>query len=87
MLTLMQGSILLKCPVSLFLRVSALSKLVICASHIVVYVTWTQVVIVYAFLSHSFITMFLGWLQIRPCIRSLKDFDHLVPNQRSVCNK
>ena len=53
----------------------------------VVYVDWTQLSIVYELVAHSSTTVFLGWLQIRPRIRYLKYCNHLVTNQRSVCNE
>ena len=43
--------------------------------------------IVYDLVAHFSITMFLGWIHIRPRIQSLKDCYHLVQNQRSVCNE
>ena len=65
---LIQGSILLEGPVSLLPSVSALIKLILCASRHVVYVYWNQVVILYELVAHSSITIFLGWIQIHPHI-------------------
>ena len=87
MFLLMQGSILLDGQVSIFPNVSSLSNIFLCASHHVVYVAWTQVVVVYEVVVHSSIKMFTGWLQLPPRVKSLKDCDHLVPNQRSFCNE
>ena len=86
MLLLMQGSILLGGLVSILPNVSALIKLLLQASRHAVYVDWTKVVFVYELVFHSSISMFLVWLQIRPKILSLKDCDHIVPNQCSICN-
>ena len=33
------------------------------------------------------IMILLGWLLIRPRVRSMEYFDHLVPNQHSICNE
>ena len=52
-----QGSILLEGPVSLLSSVSALGKLLLRSSRHVVYVAWTQVMVVYEIVSHSSITM------------------------------
>ena len=87
MMLLMQGNIILEGPVSILPSVSALIKLLLRSSCHVVYIAWTQVMIVYEIVADSSITMFLDWLQIRPHILSLKDCVHLVPNQCSVCNE
>ena len=68
MFLLMKASILLKGPVSLLPSVSALSKLLFCASCHVVCVAWTKVVIIYELVAHYSVTVFLGWLQVRPYI-------------------
>ena len=59
MLLFMQGSILLKGPVSLLPSVSALSNILLHASLHVFYGAWTQVVIVYKLVAHPYITMFI----------------------------
>ena len=83
MLLLTKGSIFLEGPVSLFPSVSALSKFLLRASCHVVYVAWTNVVIIYEFVSNSTITMFLDWIQVCTSIQYLKDIDHLVPDKIS----
>ena len=87
MLLLMQYSIFLEGSVSLFPSVNSLSNLLLHAIRHVVYFSCGKVVIVCELVSHSSITMFIGWLHIRTRILSLKDCDYLVPNQRSVCNE
>ena len=79
MLILMQGRIFIEVPVYLLPSVSALSKILLCASRHVVNVAWTKVVIVYEILSHFPITMFLGWLQILPRIKYLNYCNHIFP--------
>ena len=64
MMLLMQDSIFLEGPVSLFSSLGALSKIILRASLHVVYVAWTKAVVVYDLVAYSSITMFLGWLQI-----------------------
>ena len=54
-----QVIILLKLLVYLFPIVSGLIKLLLRASRHVVYIVWTQVVILYEIVAHSSITMFL----------------------------
>ena len=83
----MQGSILLKGTVSLLSSLSTTIELPFCASRYVDYIAWNKVLIIDERVSHYSITIFLGWLQVRPCIWSLKYCDHIIPNQRSVCNK
>ena len=68
MFLLMKASILLKGPVSLLPSVSALINILLHASLHVFYGAWTQVVIVYELVAHSYITMFLVWIRIRPRI-------------------
>ena len=80
MMLLMQGRILIEGPVSLFPSVSALINILLHASRHVVYVVWTQLMVLYDTVAHSIIMIFLGWLQIRPCIRSMKYCNHIVPN-------
>ena len=60
MLFLMKGSILLEGTVSLFSRLSALINILLRTSCHVVYVAWTQVIIVYKLVAHFSITIFLG---------------------------
>ena len=80
----MQGSILLEVPVSLFPSVRLLRNIFLRASRHVVYVAWTQVMVVYELVSYYFITIFLSWIQICPHILYLKDSEHLVPNKHSI---
>ena len=87
MLILMQGSIFNEGPVSISPSVGALRNLLLCASQHGVYVLWTNIVIVYEILSHPSIMMFLAWIQIRPCIRSLKHYAPILLNNLLVCNK
>ena len=87
MLKLMQGIILLEGLVYIFRSVSALENILLRARQHVVYVAWTQVMVVYELVYHFSITLFLGWIQIRPRKRSLEYCDHLFPNQRSICNE
>ena len=37
--------------------------------------------------AQSSISMLLGWLEVRPCILSLEDRNHLFPNQRYIGDK
>ena len=37
--------------------------------------------------SQSSISILLGWLEVRPCILSLEDRNHLFPNQRYIGDK
>ena len=62
----MQGKIPLKGPVSLFPSVNAFGEILLRTSCHVVYVSWTKVVIIYELISHFYVTVLLGWLQIRP---------------------
>ena len=84
MMILMQGSIFLEGLVPLLPSVYALIKLLLHARFHMFYVAWTKVVIIDEIVNHPSVTMFLGWLQVRPCIWSLKYCDHIIPNQRSV---
>ena len=46
-----------------------------------------QVMIVNEPESQSPITMLLICIEVRPCVQSLEDYNHLVQNQRSVGNE
>ena len=67
--------------------VPALGDILLCASRHVIYVFGNQVMVVNDPESQSPITMLLSWLEVRPCVRYLEDFNHLVPNQRYVSNE
>ena len=84
MLFLVQGSIFLKGPIPLFPSVSTLGDILLCASRHVVYVTCTQVMVVYEPEAQSSITILLICLEVRTCVQSLEYFNHLVPNKRSI---
>ena len=84
MLFLVQGSIFLKGQITIFPSVSALGKLLLLVIRHVVYVAWTQVMVVYYTDAQSSITMLLIWIEVCPCVRSMEDLNHLVPNQRSI---
>ena len=84
MLLLMQGSIILTGPVSIFPSVSELINLLLCAIFHVVYVAWTQVMVAYDLVAYSSVTIIIEWLQIRPRILSLKDCNNIVPHHRSI---
>ena len=77
---LMQGSKFLEGLVTLFPSVSALCTLLLHTSCHVVYVVWNQVMVLYEILSQSSIKMIIGWLEEHPCVQSLENCDHLVPN-------
>ena len=84
MLFLVQGSIFIKGPIPLLPRVSELGDLIIRTIHHVVYVVWNQVMFVYEPADQSSIMMLLSWLEVCPCVLSLEDCKHLVPNQHSI---
>ena len=79
-LFLMQGIIFIGGKVSILLSVCELSKLLFGSICHVIYVAWTKVVIVNVLVTHPYVTMFLGWLQIRPCICPLENSDHIISN-------
>ena len=85
MLILMQGSIFLEGLVPLLPSVYALIKLLLHARFHMFYVAWTKVVIIDEIVNHPSVTMFLGWLQVRPCICTLEDCNNFISNQCSVC--
>ena len=87
MLLLMQGRIFLKGPIPLFPSITALVKLLLRAIHHVVYVAGTHVMIVNEHESQSPITVLLIWIEVRPCVQYLEDWNHFVPNQCYVGNE
>ena len=83
----MQGSIFLEGPIPLFPSISALGELLLRFIRHVVYVAWTKLMIIYELVAQSSITILLGWLEVFPCVQSLEDCNHIVPNQRFICNE
>ena len=81
MLFLVQGSVFLKGPIPLFPSVSEFGKLLLRSRFHVVYVAWTQVMVVYDPESQSSTTILLSWLDVRTCVRYLEHCNHIVPNQ------
>ena len=86
MLLLIQARIILEVPVSLLPSVSGQVELLLRASRHMVYVAWTQVMVLYELVDHSSTTILILWLQIHPYIWSLKDCNHLITNHCSLWN-
>ena len=84
MLFLGKGRIFLKGTIYISPSVGELDELLLRAIYHVIYVAWTQVMVVYEPESQSSITMILSWLEVCTCIVSLEDCNHLSPNQRSI---
>ena len=80
----LQVSIFFKGPIPLLPSVTSLGELLLRTSRHVIDITGDQVTIVNEPESQYTITMLLIRIEVRPCVRSLEDFNHLVPNQRSV---
>ena len=87
MLFLVQGSIFIKVPIPHLPSVTVLVELILRASRHAVYVSGTQVIIVNGPESQFPITVLLIWLELRPSVQSLEDFNHIVSNQRYFGNK
>ena len=87
MLLLMQGIIFLKSPVSILPSVCELSKILFGDSCHMIYVDWTELVIMNELISHPPDTMFIRWIKIRPLIWTLESCNNLIPNYLSVSNE
>ena len=84
---LVQGRIFLKGPIHIFPSVTELGELPLRASRHAVYVAGSQVMIVDEPESQSPIMVLLIWIELRPCVQSLQDYNHIFPNQRSISNE
>ena len=67
-LLLMQGIILIECPLSVIPSVCELGKLLYLSICHMVDVYWTKIMIIYEIITPPYVTIFIGWLQVRPCI-------------------
>ena len=65
-LILIQGRIFLEGPASVLPSICALSKLLFGARCHIIYVVWSRVLIMDELVTHPSVTLFLGWIQIRP---------------------
>ena len=65
---LMQGGIILKGPVYFLLSLGALIKILFCARYHIIGVAWAKIMFIGELVTHTYVTMFLGWIQVRPCI-------------------
>ena len=86
-LLLLQVSIFFKGPIPLLPSVTSLGELLLRTSRHVIDITGDQVTIVNEPESQYTITMLLIRIEVRPCVRSLEDCNHLLPNQCSVGNE